>query len=182
MTGWALFHVCPWILHPFCQRERTLWGITTPLLAGFSFDLVSAKAPRHTWFWSHALLNDGIMKLCVCTFLSLSFLGSFVENSFVPHPHGTVPSWGILKMLPRGEIRESGLQNSLVNISTVEGCKWVWKCWSNLLPCYRIFTAPAHPCQGYETPCSDKPRNLTLCTESVAKNHPPALQKYFVFS
>lgn len=80
MTGWALFHVCPWILHPFCQRERTLWGITTPLLAGFSFDLVSAKAPRHTWFWSHALLNDGIMKLCVCTFLSLSFLGSFVEN------------------------------------------------------------------------------------------------------
>lgn len=130
------------------EGEDTGGDIITPLLADFSFDLVSAKLPRHKLFCINILLNDWIMNLCVCTFWRWdhSWAVLWETGLCLPHLTGLVQSWAVLKMLSRGDIRESGTQKSLVNISSTEGCKWVWKCWSNLLPCYRIFAAPARPC------------------------------------
>lgn len=110
------------------------------------------------------------------------------QDCSLPHPRGrmgTARSCGVLHMLSRGDVREPGSRNDLVNISSIGDCKWVQKCfawevflprlwcWSNLLSCYRIFAAlVVFVWQGYESPCSDKPPSLTLWSESLTKTHP----------
>lgn len=159
---------------------------TTPLLSDFSLDLVSAKAPRHKWFCINVLLNDSIMNLWLCTFLrqyrswAVLWRAELCVSLSRTRPHGTVRSWGVLRMLSRGESENQGLKTAWWT-SAVLGV--VNECGNadQICPATGYSLLCASTCQGCETPCSDKPLNLTLWTESVAKNHPQPCSNILFF-
>lgn len=173
--GWALFHVCPWIFHSLCQGERTLGGdSTTPLLADFSSGLVSAKAPRHRWFCINVLLNDSIMDLWVCTFLRQHHSWAVLGKAEVWVWAGLTltglcragVSWGCCPEGNQG-LKTAWWTSAVLGVVNECGNADQISC-----PATGYSLLCASMCEECETPCSDKPLNSTLWTESVSENHP----------
>lgn len=96
------------------EGEDTGGDITTPLLADFSFDLVSAKLPRYKLFCINILLNDWIMNLCVCTFWRWdhSWAVLWETGLCLPHLTGLCRAGLSWRCCPEGTSENRGLKRA----------------------------------------------------------------------